>query len=109
VPGSPATDAGLNADVPDSPYDQRGEGFPRISNDTVDIGAFEVSNFAPMAVCKNAVVPAGGDCATTVTVHDIDDGSSDPDPGDSITLSFASDAVVESSPSPGWVCRVACT
>ncbi|MFQ3612241.1 MAG: choice-of-anchor Q domain-containing protein [Cyanobacteriota bacterium] len=32
-----ATDAGLN-------FDQRGSGFPRIVNDTVDIGAFE-SNF----------------------------------------------------------------
>src|SRR5262249_28445078 len=40
LPGSPALDAGDNTDAP--PWDQRGEGFPRIVNGTVDIGAFEV-------------------------------------------------------------------
>jgi hypothetical protein len=40
LPGSPAIDAGDNADAPE--WDQRGPGFPRIVNGTVDIGAFEV-------------------------------------------------------------------
>jgi hypothetical protein len=39
LPGSPAIDAGDNIDAPD--WDQRGEGFPRIVNDIIDIGAFE--------------------------------------------------------------------
>ena len=38
--GSPAIDAGDNTDAPD--WDQRGEGFPRIVNDIIDIGAYEV-------------------------------------------------------------------
>ncbi len=40
LPGSPAIDAGNNTDVPE--WDQRGPGFPRIVNGTIDIGAFEV-------------------------------------------------------------------
>jgi hypothetical protein len=40
LPGSPAIDAGDNTDAPE--WDQRGPGFPRIVNGTVDIGAFEV-------------------------------------------------------------------
>src|SRR5262249_46819937 len=38
--GSPAIDAGDNADAPD--FDQRGPGFPRIVGGTTDIGAYEV-------------------------------------------------------------------
>ncbi len=47
LPGSPAIDAGSNALAVDPTtglplvYDQRGPGFPRIVNGTVDIGAFE--------------------------------------------------------------------
>jgi hypothetical protein len=40
LPDSPAIDAGDNTDAPE--WDQRGPGFPRIVNDTIDIGAFEV-------------------------------------------------------------------
>src|SRR5262249_14494326 len=40
LPGSPAIDAGDNTDAPD--FHQRGEGFARIVNKTIDIGAFEV-------------------------------------------------------------------
>jgi hypothetical protein len=39
MPGSPAIDAGNNAYATD--WDQRGEGFPRIVNGVIDIGAFE--------------------------------------------------------------------
>jgi predicted outer membrane repeat protein len=38
--GSPAIDAGDNTDSPE--WDQRGEGFPRIVNRIIDIGAYEV-------------------------------------------------------------------
>jgi hypothetical protein len=40
APGSPAIDAGDNTNAP--PWDQRGPGFPRVVNGTIDIGAFEV-------------------------------------------------------------------
>ena len=39
LPGSPAIDAGNNYLF--IPYDQRGEGFPRVSGNRADIGAFE--------------------------------------------------------------------
>ncbi len=42
LPGSPAIDAGDNTDAPE--WDQRGLGFPRIVNGTIDIGAFEVQS-----------------------------------------------------------------
>src|SRR5579884_820157 len=40
--GSPAIDAGDNAGAP--AYDQRGPGFPRIVNGTIDLGAYEVQS-----------------------------------------------------------------
>jgi hypothetical protein len=47
LPGSPAIDAGNNALLPPGvQYDQRGPGFLRIVNGTVDIGAYE---FLPAA------------------------------------------------------------
>jgi hypothetical protein len=42
--GSPAIDAGDNTDAPE--WDQRGPGFRRIVNGTIDIGAFEVQAHA---------------------------------------------------------------
>jgi hypothetical protein len=52
LPGSPAIDAGSNAlavDPQGNPLatDQRGPGFPRIVNGTVDIGAFEYNSVTP--------------------------------------------------------------
>jgi hypothetical protein len=44
LPGSPAIDAGDNTDAP--MWDQRGPGFPRIVNGTIDIGAYEVQAHA---------------------------------------------------------------
>jgi hypothetical protein len=40
LPGSPAIDSGTNQGSPE--WDQRGPGFPRIVNGTIDRGAFEV-------------------------------------------------------------------
>src|SRR5262249_56575096 len=40
LPGSPAIDSGDNTDAPE--WDQRGPGYPRIVNGTIDRGAFEV-------------------------------------------------------------------
>jgi hypothetical protein len=40
LPGSPAINAGDNNWAPK--WDQRGTGFPRIVNGTIDIGSFEV-------------------------------------------------------------------
>ena len=55
LPGSPAIDAGSNALIPPGvQYDQRGPGFQRIVNGTVDIGAYE---FLP--VVNDAVAVAG--------------------------------------------------
>jgi hypothetical protein len=44
LPGSPAIDAGDNTDAP--MWDQRGPGFRRIVDGTIDIGAFEVQAHA---------------------------------------------------------------
>ncbi|MGO8902250.1 MAG: beta strand repeat-containing protein [Isosphaeraceae bacterium] len=46
LPGSPAIDAGNNAAASGLTTDQRGTGFPRVLNMTVDIGAFESSPIA---------------------------------------------------------------
>ncbi len=51
LPGSPAIDAGGNALAVDAEgntliTDQRGPGYPRITNGTVDIGAYEVQSSA---------------------------------------------------------------
>jgi hypothetical protein len=53
LPGSPAIDAGDNTDAP--LFDQRGPGFPRIVNGTIDIGAFEVQAVALTVQCSVTV------------------------------------------------------
>lgn len=91
--GSPALDQGRN--FSGSPYDQRGSGFVRTSDDPsvanapggdgTDIGAFEAPrslNQPPVARCKNVIVPADTHCTADAS---IDDGSFDPD-SDAITL-----------------------
>jgi hypothetical protein len=78
-PGSPAIDAGNNAlavDAGASPLtaDQRGSGFARIVNGTVDIGAFEVqpaarSNPAPIVTSISPdQIASGNKTAVTLTV-----------------------------------------
>jgi hypothetical protein len=58
--GSPAIDSGDNTGAPE--WDQRGQGYPRVVNGTIDRGAFEVQNtdgpkFVPGALTA-APVPA---------------------------------------------------
>jgi hypothetical protein len=58
LPGSPALDAGNNAYASD--WDQRGPGFRRIVNGTIDIGAFEVQAHAhgrPIGQALPAPIP----------------------------------------------------
>ncbi len=76
LPGSPAIDAGSNslAVLPTTGqplvYDQRGPGFARIANGTVDIGAFEVQvTNAPVVTLEpaNQTVPVGATASFTAT------------------------------------------
>lgn len=48
------------------------------------------TNAAPVAVCKNITVSAGASCTATVTAAQVNNGSYDPDAGDSISLSLDS-------------------
>jgi hypothetical protein len=67
LPGSPAIDAGSNALIPTGvKYDQRGPGFQRIVNGTVDIGAYE---FLP-AVNHAVAVGWGTQTASLQTAAD---------------------------------------
>jgi hypothetical protein len=76
--GSPAIDAGSNALAVDPTtglpllYDQRGPGYARIVNGTVDIGAFEVQPTTQLVVTAQppAAVTAGSDFGLTVTAED---------------------------------------
>jgi len=52
LPGSPALDAGDNAAAAAITFDQRGTGFPRVVNGTVDMGAFESAVLAAPLPCK---------------------------------------------------------
>jgi hypothetical protein len=45
--GSPAIDAGDPSFTPPPDYDQRGPGYPRVVDDRIDIGAFEVQHTLP--------------------------------------------------------------
>lgn len=93
--GSSAIDNGTNDGLTGNLFtDQRGEGFPRAIDDPLvpnpsngtDIGAFELSicNHPPVARCTNIQVSAGANCQQIITAAQIDNGSFDPDPDDSI-------------------------
>ena len=76
LPGSPAIGAGNNALIPSGiTTDQRGPGFPRIVDGTIDIGAFESSGFT-------VSVSSGNNQSTDV-------GTLFPDP---LVVTVASDA-----------------
>jgi CSLREA domain-containing protein len=91
--GSPAIDKGTANGLT---TDQRDTGFPRVIDDSfipnasggdgVDIGAFEltVCNHPPVAQCRNIQISAGSNCPASITAAQIDNGSFDPDPGDTI-------------------------
>jgi hypothetical protein len=67
--GSPLLDAGDNSLVPPGlATDQRGAGFPRILNGTVDIGAVEGLNLFPQAALSAAPVTSAGGTQYTFTV-----------------------------------------
>src|SRR5271157_3382689 len=74
LPGSPAIDAGSNALPAGVTTDQRGPGYPRIVNGTVDIGAFESSGFT-IAVTSgsgksaNITEPFANPLVVTVTAN----------------------------------------
>jgi hypothetical protein len=75
LPGSPAIDAGDPNFVGPPFWDQRGDGFPRISGGAVDIGAFEVQQGQiPSFSVTNfpSPVTAGQDATFTVTALDAD-------------------------------------
>jgi hypothetical protein len=81
--GSPAIDAGTNFAL--LATDQRGNGFLRSFGAGTDIGAFEsqqLCNKPPVAMCANVTVSADSNCAADAS---IDNGSFDPDAGDTIT------------------------
>jgi hypothetical protein len=72
LPGSPAIDAGNNAYATD--FDQRGPGFPRIVNGTIDIGAFEVQAATKVTHYSiNAPASAVAGSAFNVTVKALSD------------------------------------
>ena len=97
--GSPAIDKGTSDGLTGNLFtDQRGAGFPRIIDDPLipnpsdgtDIGAFELNtqncNHPPVALCKNIQVSANNNCEATISPADVDNGSFDPDKGDSIAM-----------------------
>jgi hypothetical protein len=55
LPGSPAINAGDNADAPE--WDQRGVGYERIANDAIDIGAFEVQSTSQLGTNRPRIDP----------------------------------------------------
>jgi hypothetical protein len=57
LPGSPAIDAGDNAGAAN--FDQRGPGFARVVNGTIDIGAYEVQDTGARPAPARAAVQAG--------------------------------------------------
>jgi hypothetical protein len=61
LPGSPAIDAGDNSNAPT--WDQRGPGFPRIVNGTVDVGAYEVQAMAAPSALDSLAVLVTADLA----------------------------------------------
>ena len=96
--GSVAIDQGINSNSLTT--DERGTGWARtfddsgvpnaIGGDGTDVGAFELQppNQPPVAVCKNIQVSAGTGCLASIAAADVDNGSFDPDAGDSITLTL---------------------
>ena len=96
--GSVAIDQGINSNA--FAFDQRGAGFARTFDDSAipnatggdgtDVGAFEAqpSDQPPVTKCKNIRIPAGSSCMASIIAADVNDGSFDPDVGDTIALTL---------------------
>lgn len=76
--GSPAIDAGNNAS--ELPFDQRGEGFARVSGAAADIGAFEMQQ---PPTDEDLIFRDGfdGEAAPTMVEYAYDDGDGDTNQG----------------------------
>ncbi|MCI5129913.1 MAG: hypothetical protein D3907_15845, partial [Candidatus Electrothrix sp. AUS3] len=59
---------------------------------TITVSGSVVTNQDPIAVCKNTTVYLDANGNASITASDVDDGSSDPDPSDSISLSVSPDS-----------------
>ncbi|MCI5191340.1 MAG: hypothetical protein D3905_16480, partial [Candidatus Electrothrix sp. AS4_5] len=59
---------------------------------TITVSGSVVTNQDPIAVCKNTTVYLDTNGNASITASDVDDGSSDPDPSDSISLSVSPDS-----------------
>jgi hypothetical protein len=97
--GSPAIDSGSNdlAVDPTSSQplstDQRGTGFPRISHNTVDIGAYELQAVTQLVVMAQppSVVTAGASFGLTVAAED-SSGNVVPSFNDVLTVALANNS-----------------
>ncbi len=75
LPGSSAIDTGSNSHVPTGlTYDERGPGYNRIVDGTVDIGAFEVQQSGTTTTVVSSLAPSqdGQDVTFTATVASSD-------------------------------------
>ncbi|MCY2989911.1 MAG: right-handed parallel beta-helix repeat-containing protein [Planctomycetota bacterium] len=82
--GSPAIDAGDNSLAAGLDYDQRGPGFPRIVNGTVDLGAFEAAlqlTVTPTLTVTADSVTYSGSVYADANVHTTVDPASAADHG----------------------------
>jgi hypothetical protein len=85
--GSPAIDAGDPNFTGPPDWDQRGEGYPRISGGVVDIGAFEVQEPPGFSADFPSLATAGDNDPFTVTALD---ANGNPDPTYTGTVHFRS-------------------
>jgi len=79
----PADSSAIDTGDPNASLDSDQRGVTRAFGAGPDIGAYERGNNPPVAVCTDVTVTAGESCTANASV---DNGSFDPDAGDSITL-----------------------
>ncbi|MDJ1179647.1 Ig-like domain-containing protein, partial [Roseofilum sp. BLCC_M91] len=86
IAGSPALDAGNNSDVPGTiTTDQRGTSFARISNGTVDIGAYE-QQVIPLVINEIDYDQPGTDTAEFIELKNIGSSPINLDPFDVLII-----------------------
>jgi hypothetical protein len=95
VGGSPAIDAGSNPN--NSTLDQRGSGFDRARAGTIDIGAFEVQDQAPVLTVASVMINENQTAVTTASATDPDSVDGDADPSFSLSGTDASLFSINSS------------